>query len=105
LAVHLGIAKIVSMPEMELDNEEAKKLSAAAVNVARFYNVEVDPKILAWVALIGVMGSLYIPRITAAAMRKKMDKEPKTPSVQANVQPMQKPAAIQPFQYPTAHTG
>ena len=73
LSVHFMGAKILSIPEMEIDEEESKKLSDAIKNVAKHYAVNIDPKKLAWAQLFAVAGGTYIPRFIAASKR-----EPKT---------------------------
>lgn len=42
--------------------EEAQAVGQSAANVGRFYNIETDPKTMAWVALIGSMVAVGLPR-------------------------------------------
>jgi hypothetical protein len=70
-------AKATGINELEIDNEEAKLMSDAVAEVASHYNYVVDPKTMAWVGFIGVMGSIYGPRIAVYQMRKSMEKASK----------------------------
>jgi hypothetical protein len=105
LAIHIGIAKIASAPEFELDRKEAEKLSIAMTAVAAHYNVVVDPKWIAWAGLMGVMGSIYAPRFVAIKARKSMEKE-ETPPQQTkfNTPPNPLATGIQPFIPPKAYS-
>lgn len=77
LSVHFMGAKILSIPEMEIDEEESKKLSKAIKNVAKHYAVNIDPKKLAWAELVAAAGGIYVPRFIAASKR-----QPKQPGPQ-----------------------
>jgi hypothetical protein len=70
LSVHFMGAKILSIPEMEIDAEESKKLSDAIKNVAKHYAVNIDPKKLAWAQLAAAAGGIYVPRFIAASKRQ-----------------------------------
>lgn len=62
------------VPEAEIDREESKLLADSLADVSSFYNQVVDPKIIAWVGLLGVCGKLYGPRIVAFRIRRSMTK-------------------------------
>ena len=76
-SIHAIAAAGLKTPELELDDSEAKLLAQAATSVADHYNVTVDPKIVAWVGLIGVAGSIYGPRLATIKMRKDMEQRNK----------------------------
>jgi len=80
------------IPEAELDREESKLLAESLADVSSFYSQVVDPKIVAWVGLLGVAGKIYGPRIGAFALRMKMEKAGRPPRANLSVVP-QKPAA------------
>lgn len=65
------------LPELALEKEESKLLAEAVTDVGAFYNQVIDPKLIAWLGLMGVCGKLYGPRIGAFAMRKQMEKDGK----------------------------
>lgn len=83
-SIHLVLAKATKVQELELDPKEAEVLAASLSNVAAHYSIAVDPKITAWIGLIGVAGSIYGPRVAAYGMRKKMEggKEKQQPQKQ-----------------------
>lgn len=56
-------AKLLSTPELELDEDEAKKLSDAIKNVAQYYDFLMDPKKLAIAQLCFCAGGIYGPRM------------------------------------------
>jgi len=70
-------AQILSIPEMELDQTEAAKLAASFKNVAKYYNVAVDPKKLALFELSTTVGAIYLPRVIAVMKKPREPKEPK----------------------------
>lgn len=76
-SIHTMAAMFV--PEMEISEEESKKLTAALAGVNSFYAQSVDPKMLAWVELVGVAGAIYGPRAMAFMLRRKMEQEAKPP--------------------------
>lgn len=90
-SLHLMGKEILSLPEMEIDRDEAKKLAEAVAEVNRFYKVAIDPKKLAWVNL-GLVGvTIYGPRFAAARNRRKIaareGKAPVTPIDQPGKNP------------------
>jgi hypothetical protein len=74
LSVHFMGAKLLEVPELELDEEEAKKLADAIRRVAEFYPVALSPKKLAWAEFSFAMAGVYGPRVIA--IYKKAPKQP-----------------------------
>jgi hypothetical protein len=70
---------LLSVPELELDRDEAKKLSAAVARVAELHAVEIDPKKVAYFNLFAVAGSIYGPRIMAYRIRSKSEAKQRGP--------------------------
>jgi hypothetical protein len=85
MAIHLGIATLVKQPELELEEQEARKLSAAAVGVAKHYNIEASEKALAWTNLAVVGFSTYGPRVFAMRMRWETEKKEREDAERAKV--------------------
>lgn len=92
LSVHFMGAKLLSMPEWELEPSEAKKLSDAIKDVAQYYDFLMDPKKLAIAQLCFCAGGIYGPRVIVSfknAVKPKLGpqrmvpidrQEPKTPA-------------------------
>lgn len=57
--------KIFKLEGLSLDDDEARRYAKALQEVQKECNVYVDPKKLAIANLIGVAGSIYIPRFIA----------------------------------------
>ncbi len=64
-SLHLMGSEILKVKELELDKDDAKKLSDAIVEVGKHYAVEFDPKKVAVLNLIAVSGAIYAPRVIA----------------------------------------
>lgn len=79
-SIHAMAASSIT-PELALEEQEAKLLAEAVAEVQSHYNMTVDPKIVAWIGLAGVCGSLYGPRIAAYKLRK-MTEEPMRPKAE-----------------------
>ncbi len=63
-------ASALKTEELELDQAESKLLAEAVTEVASHYNTVIDPKVIAWMGLIGVCGQIYGPRVVAMRVRK-----------------------------------
>jgi hypothetical protein len=72
-------AEILSIPELELDKDEAGKLGDAVANVAKHYNTVFDPKKVAIFQLAVVAGGIYGTRLFAVKNRLSLQRE--TPKV------------------------
>lgn len=76
LGIHNMLAAGFKVEELAIDEKEAKMLSDAIVNVSQHYQTVIDPKLQAWLALLGIVGAIYVPRVFALAQaKKKKDKE------------------------------
>lgn len=73
--MHGMAAAALNAPELMLDEKEAKQIATATAEVARHYNVSVDPKTLAWMQFGWAVSCVYGPRVVAIVMRKKSEKE------------------------------
>lgn len=73
--IHAGISGASGIEELALDHKESQLLAESVAEVQSFYGNTLDPKIVAWVGLIGVAGSIYGPRVAAFKLRKAMEKE------------------------------
>ncbi|HEY6019847.1 MAG TPA: hypothetical protein VIY48_08055, partial [Candidatus Paceibacterota bacterium] len=69
VSVNAALVAITHAPELEVTAEENHRIAVAAANVAKYYNVNVDPRVQAWMALIGVVGQVYGTRAVAIYMR------------------------------------
>lgn len=71
MAIHTGLAALLKTPAWNLEKDEARALSEATANVAAHYNATIDPKWADWFVLIGLVGTLYAPRVMATFGKKK----------------------------------
>lgn len=69
VSINAGIVALTHAPELEVSAEENHRIAVAAANVAQYYNVRVDSRTQAWMALIGVVGQVYGTRAVAMYMR------------------------------------
>lgn len=85
------LAAITKTSELALDNDEAKQLATASANVAKHYNMLIDPKTADWANLIMVMGMVYGTRLMAIRMRRTTERrdkpEPEKPQGEASIYP------------------
>jgi hypothetical protein len=75
LSCHALLAGIAKTPELQIDATEAKLLAQGIVDVAKFYPVAVDPKMLAWINLTMIAGTIYGTRVFALAATKPAKEE------------------------------
>lgn len=80
LTTHFFAAQWFATPELALEESEAKKYSDALKEVAKYYNINIDPKKMALIQLAAVMGGIYGPR--AIAIYKRHSDKPKPEVVQ-----------------------
>lgn len=88
-------AQILKVESLEIDKDEAKKLSDAIQEVNKFYNIPLDPKKVAMVNLMVAMGTVYGPRIMAARIKKKIseaENPPAKPQAKPGPVPVARPA-------------
>jgi len=98
LSVHFMGARILSIPEMELDPQEAKKLSDSIKNLAKHYQLGMDPKKLAMLELAFCAGGIYGPRFIAVA--KNTQRKPQLVQPIRKVEPVTATATSVPAQRP-----
>jgi hypothetical protein len=97
LSVHLMGAAFLKCPELELSQPEAEKLAGAVREVAKHYNVVVNPKTLALIELSTTGAMIYGTR--GVAIYKRLTAEAKPKPVPGRVQTIRDnppPAAEQP---------
>lgn len=66
---HFLIASVSGLPELIIDDKEAKELAEAVIIFSREYDFSPDPKIMAAIQLAATMGFVYVPRVFAIAAR------------------------------------
>lgn len=72
-AIHLALAGICKAPELELEPDEAKKVTLALDKLASFYHVEPSETAKVWMNFAGAMTSVYAPRAIAIYKRVERD--------------------------------
>lgn len=71
VSCHFMLSKLLDVSELEIEEAEAKKVSDAAVRVARLYSDRQLPeKAMAWINLTFACGTVYGPRVVAYKNRK-----------------------------------
>jgi hypothetical protein len=63
------------IPEAIISNDEATLISAAAENVAQYYDWSVDSKAVAWANLAMVVGGIAGAHVVAYKMRREGERE------------------------------
>lgn len=86
IIVHAGIASATKIPEMIIEDTEAKVLATAVADVLEQFDIQPDPKVQAIVGLVIAAGSVYGPRVYLIKERQKAQRKDKA-----------KPAEIIPF--------
>lgn len=72
LSIHYMGAALLKVPELALEEAEAKRLGAAVARINELYGGMVIPeKQMAWANLVIVAGSVYGPRFIAHNINKK----------------------------------
>ena len=84
--VHAGLASATKVPEIAVDETEARVLATAVSDVLEQFDIQPDPKIQAIVGLVIAAGSIYGPRMYLVRERQKTAKREK-----------QRPTEIIPF--------
>lgn len=77
LSLHMIVASFTGISELELADEEAKKLSHAIGRVAALYDIRASEQTIAWTNLVVCMGGIYGTRAFAYSLRKKTESESK----------------------------
>lgn len=102
-SVHLMGANILTVPELAINPEEAKRMGDAIKEVAVHYPIGLDPKKLALANLAFVLGGVYVPRIVAVVNRPRPF-QPARPNPVPQARPMPPvngPQAVPPRAVPT----
>lgn len=76
LSVHFGVSALLSTPELDINEDEAKKFAGSLARISNLYDDRINPKAVAWVDLIAVLGAIYGPRMIAIHARMKAEKAP-----------------------------
>lgn len=79
-SIHEMAAKIVKADELKLTDDEARRMSAATLRVAEFYDIRMSAKSQAWAAFGTTCANIYYPRISMIAARKREERKPKSPA-------------------------
>lgn len=102
LSVHFMAAKILEVEELELSEDEAKKLSDGLKKVADFYPVSISPKRLAIAELTFAAAGVYGPRIVTIYKKTKPKQQRVAPQQQSPQQQPQQPPQQPPQAGPRA---
>lgn len=71
ISLHIMGAALTKTPEFIIDDEEAKILSSAILEVNAAYEIPIlSPKHMAMIGLVVALGTVYAPRVIAVANRK-----------------------------------
>lgn len=84
-SIHTVMAAMSGVPELNLDEQEAKDVAKAVQAVGEHYKIILDPKTAAWLELGRVCGVVYGPRAVSIWVRMQMQAK--------TVPPTQKPKA------------
>ena len=68
-------AMVLSAPELQIDNGEAKLLAEAVNAVQEHYNFEASETAIIWTNLIGAVIAVYGPRAMVIAARKSKERQ------------------------------
>ena len=85
VVVHQTLAHFSKIPELELQGEEAEKLTKSTLDVMAHYNIVPTDKAMAWGALIATIAGVYGTRIFAYNIRKTNEAEEKRAAQKPNV--------------------
>lgn len=82
MGLHSMGAALLKIPELELEQSEAKRLGDAVARVnAEYGGIMLSPKGAAWLGLTMAMGEVYGPRFLAAKINADKKKKEKTVTV------------------------
>lgn len=85
MGLHMMGAAFTKIPELELEESEAKKLGDALARVNELYNgILLTDKQRAWIGLAMAAGTIYGPRLVAHKMRLKNEKKGKPQVITVN---------------------
>ena len=86
-SIHSVLASLTGVEELEIDEAEAKQLSAAIAGVAEQYALTLDAKTVAYIELTRVLGVIYGPRAVSIYLRTRKPKPSKPQAVVTNIRP------------------
>ncbi len=72
-SVHGVLAALTNVPELNLDESEAKKLAKSIEGVTDQYKLTLDPKVAAYIDLASTVSMIYGPRAFSYYLRKKTE--------------------------------
>ena len=88
VGLHVVIANASKTPEIALSMDEGKHIMGSAQNVLRHYGVQGTQKTTDWIAFVGAISIVYVPRMIAIAANKKArDAIGPAPHLQPQMQP------------------
>lgn len=64
-------ALMLRSPELVISKDEATKLAEALRNLMQYYSITPDPRVMAWLQLIGVAAVIYGPRAVLMSQRAR----------------------------------
>lgn len=73
--IHTGLAVVTKSPEMLIDKSEATDVVNSGTELLEFYDLNPDPKTVAWLNFLGTMGMVYGTRVMAISNRPKEAKK------------------------------
>lgn len=88
LSVHSGLAMMLSCPELELDETEAKRLADSTKNLMKHYPVSFSAKNLAWADFSVTLATTYGTRVIAIMKRPKQVSQTVTPAPKPETTPL-----------------
>lgn len=91
--LHMCAATVLKAPELELDDDDAKKLGEGVAGVLAFYKVKMTRKQEAYALLMEAAAQVYPPMVVSLYIRKKFEAEE---ARKRNPQPMRPVAAATP---------
>jgi hypothetical protein len=95
-------SSFLKVPELTLEESEAKQIAQATAKVAEQYELVADPKTIAWAQLVTTVATVYGTRIFAFRMRKAAEHQK---SRGAKVSPIRPGDGVMPpFDFPQSPT-
>ena len=94
VGLHLMAGMITKAPEIVLNDAEAMELAKALAEVAKHYEIKIDPKVQAWFGLGATAAGLYGPRALAVLARKVQERKDKRAATQGPVPGVEEPPPV-----------
>lgn len=83
LAIHTTLSALTGQTALQLSQEEARAIAAAASNVSRHYDMRTSQKVLDWGALGMVLAGIYGPRAAYLLAMRRDQTAARAPETQA----------------------